>query len=283
MKNLYFLTFLFFSLSVHFAYSQKDSLNDQQKNVNIHPFLTDRFQIKAGLYFPTKSVFISANGRTSNDMIDFGRSFDLNNSEITPILGFKWFFTKKWHLSLEYFGISNSHKKELEEDISFGDVTFNKGSYIKGGFKLNMYRIFSGREFIKNNKHDFGAGLGIHAMDIGPFIEGEVRINEDETTFKKVYLNALAPLPNLGIWYYFSPGPKWLLSTNIDWFGIEFGEYAVSLWDTSVGVDYQIFKNIGVYADYRFFKIRADVNQKNWDGTFSFRFNGPTIGIMGNF
>ncbi len=279
MRSFSVLIPFFFFVCIQFVFSQ-EAPNSSQTS---HPLLKDKYQFEAGLYFPSKSIFISANGSTPNELIDFGKSFDFNTNETTPEFGFKWFFLKKWHLSLQYFGINNSHKAQLEEDINFGDYTFKAGSYVRGGFKLHMFRIFAGRDFIKNEKHDFGVGLGFHALNIGPFIEGNIQINDQETSFKRVDLNAMAPLPNIGIWYFFSPGPKWLFSANLDWFGIEFGEYSVSLWDTTVGINFQVFKNIGLYANYRFFKIRADVNQKNWNGTFSFKFSGPSIGVTGNF
>jgi hypothetical protein len=248
-----------------------------------HPMLNDKFQFEIGAFFPAKSVKFSADGSSPNDLIDFSETFDLNNNEITPQLGFKWFYSKKWHLSVEYFAIKNSHKLELQEDISFGDVVFKEGSFINGGFKLNLFRIFTGRTFYKSQKNEFGGGLGLHLLNVGPYIEGEIRINENETSFERVNLTTNAPLPNLGIWYYFSPGAKWLINTNLDWFGINIGEYSVELWDVSAGINYQIWKNIGIYANYRYYKFNARVNKNNWEGKFSFKFNGPAIGITANF
>jgi hypothetical protein len=270
-------------LSVVFSsqslYSQKEEvIKDRQ-----HPFFYNKFQFDAGAFIPTKIVKFSANGSTPNGMIDFSKNFDFNNNEITPQLGFKWLFSRKWQLYFEYFSINNSHKSKLEEDISFGDITFKKGSYVEGGYKINMLRIFVGRTFFESQKHQFGAGLGVHALRIGPYIEGEIHINEDETSFERINLKTNAPLPNIGIWYYFSPNAKWLISTKADWFGISLGDYSVKLWDISAGVNYQLFKNIGIFANYKFFKTEARVNKNNWNGKFSFKFNGPAIGLTANF
>lgn len=265
-------------LFIQDSFSQKEIDNDKR-----HPLLSSKFQFYTGIYFPTKSVKFSANGTSPNNLIDFSKTFDLNNNEATPQLGFKWLYTKKWYLSVEYFSIRNSHKIELEEDLNFGDITFTKGSYVEGGHKMNLFRVFTGRSFYHSQKHEIGAGFGIHLLNIGPYIEGEVRINEEETTFKRVNLKTNAPLPNIGIWYFFSPGSKWLLETKIDWFGVHFGEYSVELWDISGTINYQIFKNIGAYASYNFFKFNAGVNKANWDGRFSLKFNGPVLGLTANF
>ncbi len=272
------LFIILFTLSGQSVFSQKEI--DTKKR---HPKLNDKFQFEVGVFFPTKSVEFSANGSTPNDMIDFSETFDFNNNEITPQFGFKWLYSKKWYLSVEYFSIKNSHKLELQEDISFGDIVFKEGSYVKGGFKLNLFRIFTGRSFYKSQKSEFGGGLGIHLLNVGPYIEGEVRINEDETSFEQVNLTTNAPLPNIGIWYYFSPGAKWLINTNLDWFGVNIGEFYVDLWDISAGINYQVLKNMGIYATYRFYKFNAGVNENYWDGRFSFKFNGPAFGLTANF
>jgi len=278
---LNFRSFLFVLTTILFtqyAFSQKKIDKDKQ-----HPLLNNKFQFYTGIYFPSKTVEFSANGYTPNDLINFSKTFNLNNNEATPQLGFIWLYSKKWHLNVEYFSIKNAHQLELEKDINFGDITFKKGSYVNGGYKMNLFRVFTGRSFYQSQKHEFGAGLGLHLLNVGPFIEGEVRINDQETSFERVNLKTNAPLPNIGIWYFFSPGSKWLLNTKVDWFGVHIGEYSVELWDVSAGVNYQIFKKIGVYANYNFFKINAGVNKDYWDGRFILKFNGPVLGLTANF
>ncbi len=256
-------------------YSQEDSEK--------HPILTDKFQADAGLFFPSKNVKIGVDGSVKNADIDFGKDLDLNERETTLFLNFDWRFSKKWKLGVEYFSIRTANKAELKEDIVFGDITFDKGTNIRGGFGIDMYRVFVGRSFSRGLKHEFGAGLGIHGLQTSAFVEGDVLTSKGDLEFERRSVSALIPLPNLGAWYYYTPNTKWALTARLDWFGITVGEYSGSLWNIAPGVKYQIFKNFGVGVDYRYFIVKADVNKSNWNGNFNMTFQGPLFVVHASF
>ena len=235
------------------------------------------------MFIPSKKVRIGADGSSPEDNINFGNTFDFNDNELTPYINFNWYFAKKWILSAEYFTIKNAEKAELEEDIIWNDVTFKKGSFVRGGFGYDMYRIYVGRIFSQGLKHEFGGGLGVHALHTFAFIEGNIAINEEEVVFEKRNVRALIPLPNIGIWYYYTPNTKWALYSRIDWFAISVNEYSVGLWNISTGVKYQIFKNIGMGVDYKYFSSKAKVNKSYWNGNIDLSFHGPLLFIYANF
>lgn len=89
------------------------SKEDQEE----HPILTDKFQLGIGTFFPSKTLDLKVDGSDPNENIEFGSAFGLNDSETTLLTGFDWRFVKKWKLSFEYFGLKDSKKRVLEEDI----------------------------------------------------------------------------------------------------------------------------------------------------------------------
>jgi len=276
MKNQVILSFIAILFS-GFLFSQEESEK--------HPILTDRFQAEVGLFFPSKSVRIGADGSSENDEIDFDEAFKLNDSETTLFLNFEWRFSKnrKWKVGVEYFAIKNADKAELNEDLVFDNITFKKGTNIRGGFGINMYRIYVGRSFSRGLKHEFGAGLGVHALNTTAFIEGDVLTSEGDINFERRAVSALVPLPNIGLWYYYTPTTKLALTARLDWFGITIGEYSGGLWNVAPGIKYQIFKNVGLGVDYRYFIVSANVNKTDWNGSFDMTFNGPLFVVHANF
>ncbi len=275
MKKIFILFLLFCIIPSKNVFSQEEAKK--------HPILTDKFRFEIGLFMPSKTVKIGADGSNPEGNIDFGNSFKFNDSEITPLFSFNWRFAKKWNLSAEYFNVINAQKAELQEDIVWDDITFKKGSFVRAGFEFNLYRIFIGRSFSQGLKHEFGAGLGVHAFNNNAFIEGEIAINEEETSFERRNVKALIPLPNIGIWYYYTPSPKWALIAKVDWFSITIDKYSGGLWNISTGIKYQIFRNVGIGIDYRYFDINARVNNSNWEGNFDMSFQGPLFLIHANF
>lgn len=272
MKHIFLILFLIF----------QQILFSQVKN-DKNPILVDKFRFNTGVYFPSEILTIGANGESPNIDFDFNEAFKLDNNETTFFFNFFWRFSKKWILSTEYFSVSESQKAELEEDISWNEYTFKKGSYIEAGYGIKIYRIFVGRVISRGAKHEFAGGLGVHAMNINAFIKGEAFINEEDFEFKKSAVSSTIPLPNLALWYIYAPTAKLSLMGRLDWFGITVGEYSGSLWNIGPSINYQIFKNIGVGVGYRYFKATAKVDKPDWDGKFSMTYKGPLISISGNF
>jgi len=253
-----------------------------QEKENKHPILSSKFHLGFGLYIPTQRVQFKVDASSEDNGINFDESFDFNNNQVTPDVNFDWRFSKNWKLAAEYFNIKYATSKVLPDDINAGDYTFNKGSNVGIGYKINLYRVFVGRIISRGLKHELGAGLGLHILNLGPFIEGNVIVNGNENEFRRANVSATAPLPNVALWYYFAPTEKWAFTAKVDWFGLTVNQYSGLLWDISPSVRYQIIKNFGVAFDYRFFGVRANINEEQWDGGVKLSFSGPTVSLIGN-
>ena len=270
----FFTAALCLLLSAQALFSQ-----DQEKN----PLLEDRFLIETGIFLPTKELKLSADGSTINDEVDFSETFDFKDNQATFFFNAEWRFAKKWKLSGEYFGVNNGNRITLDQDIEFENITFEKGSSIRAGIEFNLFRIFVGRYLLSREKHLLGVGLGVHAMNIGAFVEGEVLNSVNDLEFRRSRVSALVPLPNIGGWYMWGPHPRWVFGARVDWFGLSIDEYSGGLWNIAPQVKFRILRNLGVGVDYRFFLVNAKVDQNNWKGKFNMDFTGPLFKIYANF
>ena len=275
MKNLFSFILILFLTSSSGLFSQETTEK--------HAILTDKFQFGIGFFYPSKSIDIGVDGSDPNDDIEFGKAFDFDNSQITFFLGFDWRFAKKWKLSSEYFSLKNSNNRVLNEDINWGDLTFEEGTNVKGGINFNMYRVYVGRIFTSGQKHEFGGGLGVHAMNVKVFLEGDVLTSEGDISFEKSRKTITVPLPNLGLWYFYAPNTKWAFTARLDVFALSIGDFSGSLWDITPGVSYQFFKHIGAAINYRYINIGAKFDSSNWKGNVDIVFQGPSFTITGNF
>ncbi len=290
-KSLIIIFLLFFGTSV---YSQENEINKNSDitntdSINKHPLLSNRFTFYVGLYNSIKKIGLGVNGATENEIIDFSEKVDFNENESTLFLNFNWRFARMWTLTAEYFSVKNGISRSIDEEIEWNNQIFNGGAGISLGLDVSMYRVFVGRTITKGQKHELGAGLGAHVLDIRTYIEGYAYINNDNTgegaaaDFERSSVNVVAPLPNVGAWYFYAPHPKWMLTARVDWFALSIDEYSGSLWDLGAGVNYQFHKNIGVGLNYRYFDFAANVNKTNWDGKFTMTFQGPLLTVNANF
>jgi hypothetical protein len=274
MKRILLLMMILIIISAQHTFGQEKESK--------HPILTNRFQLGIGFYYPTQRVQFKVNSDAEDQEIEFDQTFDFNNNQITPYINFEWRFTKKWKLEADYFNINYATSAVLEEDIEAGDYIFNKGSTVGIGYKINLYRLFVGRVISSGFKHELGAGLGLHVLDLGPYIEGNIIVDDGSNEFKRTDVSATAPLPNIALWYYFTPTEKWAFTVKVDWFSLTIDQYSGSLWDISPSVRYQIIKNLGVAIDYRFFGVNAKIREEQWDGGVKLSFSGPTVTLIGN-
>ena len=248
-----------------------------------NPILDNKFYFEAGAFIPQKDIKFGASGDIEDGDIDFGQTFNFNDNEATFFFNGEWRWNKKWRLTGEYFGVNNAARATLEKDIVLEDITFEEGTFVRGGVEFAVFRVFVGRTISSGPKHSLGAGLGVHTMNIGAFIEGEVKTDLGDKEFRSPSTKFLIPLPNIGGWYHWAPTPKWAFVARLDWFGITIDQYSGGLWNQAPGVKYQIIKNLGIGLDYRVFFLNARVNEEIWDGTFDMNFAGPLITLHGNF
>ena len=258
------------------------SVNAWAQEEERHPILADKFYVEAGVFIPQKDIKFGADG-DFNDDIDFGRTFDFNDNQVTFFFNGEWRWNKKWRLTGEYFAVNNAARATLPEDIDLGDITFEKGTFVRGGVEFALFRVFVGRTISSGPKHSLGAGLGVHMANIGAFLEGEVRTDQGDREFRSPRTSFLIPLPNIGGWYHWAPSPKWALTARVDWFGITIDKYSGGLWNIAPGLKYQILKNFGIGADYRLFFLNARSDDEVWQGEFDMNFSGPLITLHGNF
>ena len=148
---------------------------------------------------------------------------------------------------------------------------------------MKLARVFFGREISTSLKHEFGAGFGLHWMELGTFLEGEVLINEGTTEFQRLLINGEFPLPNIGAWYMYSWSPKWVFQGRIDWFSASIGDYSGSQWDFQAGVNYQAFDNFGIGLAYQVYLIDFDSDKNDWRGTAELDQSGPMLTLTASW
>lgn len=244
-----------------------------------HPFLSDKFNLEAGVFVPQISFGARVDGSLPEEEIDFDQALNLDDNQSAASVNFRWRFGKKWSFWGQAWATNDTGKAVLEEDIEWEDVVFKKGTFAKGGVALDVVRAFFGREFSLGPQHELGIGLGLHWMNLDTFLEGEVIINDTTTDFQRASVSASFPLPNIGAWYMYSWSPKWLFQSRADWLSATIGDYSGSLWDAQVGINYQAFKNIGFGLYYNSFLLDVDVDKGDWRGSADFTQHGPLFTV----
>lgn len=254
----------------------------QQTN-EYHPYFTREFGVGVGAFFMNKELTLRVDGSDPGDNIDFDEVAKLDNDDVTGALNFRWRFGDKWGFWAQAWGISESGGATLTEDIHWEDVVFQEGTFAKAGLDLTVARLFLGRKFWERPNQEFGLGIGLHWMEFDAYMEGQVRTSLGDSEFHRGKVDAEFPLPNFGAWYGWSWSPKWALMARLDWLDVSIGDYSGGLWNSQVGVHWQLFDHIGAGFYYSGFIIDASVKRSSWRGKFESDQHGPLISISASW
>jgi len=274
MKILNICISVFFLVSVSAGVA---SAQESGSSGKYHPFLSDNFQIGLGVYQPNYDHKIGANPNTGGSP---GESLDAPDSLSVGLLSFRWRYTKNWSFQGNYWDVDSESEHFLTESFEFEDEVFEAGLFVKAGVDTSITRLFWGRSFFRRPSTDWGVGLGLHWLDIDVFVEGEV---QPVAEFRRETASASAPLPNLGIWYMYSWSPKWVVTTRLDWLDVTFDEYSGSMYDLSVGVNYQMSDHFGIGLAVIAFRLDVQIDSTDWRGDLLLEQIGPRLNVTWNW
>lgn len=250
-----------------------------------NPLLEDRFRLSLGTFFADVDSTLSVNGSADIDGsdIDFSNKLGLKNDQSRLSGTFNWRFSEKWYVALQYFDQDLSTTGVLNQDVNWGDFTLEAGSSVTAGTYNDIYRLFFGRKFSEGDKYEFGAGLGVHYMEIGAFAEGDFILDGVSSGVQREEVSAAAPLPNIGTWYYYAWNNRWSGHARLDWFSANIDEYSGSLVNAAVGASFQVTRHFGIGLDYYYFDLDVDVDSSSWNGAADLTRSGPFLHVTASW
>jgi len=250
---------------------------ESDSSAKYHPFLSDTFHIGLGVYRPTQKRKIGVD----LSLVNVQDSLDATEDQTTAMVDFRWRYTENWSFQAQYWATSSDSRHTVTEPFEFNGQEFLPGSFVGAGLDTSIARLFWGRSFFRKPSTDWGVGLGLHWMEMDVFVEGE--IVGGGTGLHRESASAVAPLPNLGIWYMYSWSPKWVLLTRLDWLEVTFEEFSGSMFDASVGVNYQMSDHFGVGLALNAFKLDVEVDSGEWKSGLETSQYGPRLNVTWNW
>ncbi len=245
---------------------------------DLHPYLERGFSLDLGIFYPDRELDLRVNGSIAgiNDQIDFDKRRQIKKSDDVFAGELSWRFRGRWSIVGQYFKSTDSTRAVLEEDIEWGNVVFGAGSNAAVGTNFTLTRIFFGRQLNTGQSHDVGIGGGIHWLNMGAFIEGEILINGTPAAARRS-VSAEAPLPNIGAWYKYSISPRWALRGRLDLLSADVGDYDGLLLNVALGVNFRAFEHVGVGLNYNYFKLDIGIDKSNWRGDIETIYDGVYV------
>ena len=258
-----------------FTASQLTVAEDSEE---LHPYLENGFSLDVGVFYPDRQLDIQVNASLPgiNDEIDFDESLRLKRNDEIFSAQLSWRFRGRWSVFGQYFKSTESRGAVLEEDIEWGDVVFNAGSFAAIGYDFSLTRIFVGWQLDTSKRHEIGIGGGIHWLHIGAFIAGEIRVNGTPASARRA-VSEESPLPNIGVWYDYSISQRWALRSRFDLLSADVGHYDGVMLNASIGLNYQAVEHFGLGLNYNYFELDIGIDKSKWRGNVETIYEGVYV------
>ncbi len=258
------------------------------QDYDYHPKLSDRFSADIGWMRSNNSFKAEAEGLDNDEngtYVDFEDSLGVSNHStlLNGQLRFKFGHEKKWSVFGQYFSNKATGEAVLTEDVEWDGDIFREGSVVGAGVKMDIWRIFLGRSLFKSERYDFGVGAGLHNLDISLYIEGNVAVNGEDFEYRKDEVGDNQFLPNIGAWYHFSPARRWLIHARVDWISANIGDYNGTLWNGTVGVNFQAWRHVGFDLYWQYFNLNGGAEKDDWRGSLDLSYSGPVVAMTFNW
>lgn len=248
-----------------------------------HPAMDAKWWVTGGSYLAKRNFQASATGTIagSSREFDFENALGLDDSPDLFMAELGWQFSENWGVAVQYFRSKRNGSRTLDESFEWQDELYDIGVQIDAGTKMEITRFFFARRFRDNGPHSVKVGAGIHWIDLSAYISGDATLNDQTTEFRTSTARASLPVPNIGIWYRYSPNQNWMASVRTDWLSASIDDYSGDIWNASVGVNFRLWDHIGIGANYQYFELTGTLKEDDWRGRVATSFTGPYLFISG--
>lgn len=251
----------------------------------IHPLQSDRFSVGVGAFFSNADgdLYLDQQNRDDGTDVDLQDDLGMEDSETLPAVAFNWRLSNKSRVQAEYFSFGQSGRRNTSERIEWGDLDFEVGAEVRSDLDLDVVRGFFGYSFIKDERKELGAGLGLHYLRLDASLAGNATIAGIPVLNVERGFDDWAILPNIGGFGNYAFSDKWLASGRVDWISADIDSYDGQLWNVEVAVQYQAFEHFGVGLAYRYLDFELNANKSNGDWGGDLEYNGPLLFVTANF
>ncbi len=208
----------------------------------IHPYMKSGLYLTGGAFFSNSDNTVrltSADGSgTELDPGDLG----FEESKTKPFGSLRWRFTDRWRFEGNYFSIDDSGGFQANEQIDWGDLEFEVGARIKAKTETSITRLALGYSFIKSDRVELGAGVGVHYLDWEVKLSGNATVDGEPvlSASQKGSVNGWAP--NLALFGGFAFNERWMLQGRVDWISANIGDIDGRLWRFGGSFDLPTFQ-----------------------------------------
>jgi hypothetical protein len=235
-----------------FSYAHENVSNSSKER--------DSLYIRLGSYF----VWHSETKMNITSPFLLGATLDVNSDLNMDDPGYigridAYYRIKRKHaIGFSFYSLNQSGSTTAGREITIPDpadptrpVTIPVGADVQSQLSSDIYRLNYIWSFYRSNQTEMALNLGLHVTRLEASIRGEL-IAGDPLSINETAVDVTAPLPVIGARISYKPTNKSRISFENNIFLLSYDKYRGSYIDTSVFLEYQLFKKVGIGGGVNF-------------------------------
>ena len=240
----------------------------------------DKFKILLGAYIvDDTNTEVAINSPIGNigTTINMQRDLGADDKLSVPRLDGYYRFNDKHRLDFSWFNVAREGTKTTTFEIKVGDETFAVNDVVVSKVDTTFLKLAYGYSFYKSPKVELSFIAGLNMLDYSVVVD-------NQTTGRVEAADVTAPLPVFGLSMAYAISPRWLVHYKVETFYIELdNEIRGSLLNTELGVEYRLFKNMGLGLGLSRFALDAKVNTSSYSGSLADLYRGANFYVSAYF
>ena len=254
------------------------------------PFGKETFQIDLGYYRPKFNTSFSQSFPGSPippGTINGESDLNLDDSLGVVRLNGYWRFFDRHRLFFGYYNLNRDTSATLNKNIGPISIpalgvndTILAGSNVTAKTNWDVYVLGYGYSFMKTDTAEITGKIGLDVANISAKLNGTLNTLANGVLVGATAgsnSNVTAPLPVLGISGEWAFMPQWKLTGSIGGFKAKISNVDGRILDSTIAVDYRMFKNFGMGVGYSWLNLKADVNKTDFNGSVDWKTHGFQI------
>ncbi|MCK4834296.1 MAG: hypothetical protein KAT12_05945 [Gammaproteobacteria bacterium] len=199
-------------------------------------------------------------------------------SHVTAIYG-GYNFNSKHSIGISFFSVNRessvfSFDKTFEDVRVVGDATMSDTT--------NFYQLNYGYTLFNDDRSKIKLIAGIYSLDLKYVFKAEGDITVGGVTTSGSILeevNVFAPLPLIGLDFWFSFTPEWSMATKVGFVSGSYEDLSAVVFQTGINAQYKFTKNIGGVIGLTSFSADVVIEDNVEKQDISYAYDGLFIGM----
>lgn len=230
--------------------------------------LPDRLMLRAGwaYIFGANTILTLPITAGISAGIDYNNTFGGESSTDSVRVDAMWRFNRRHSVGFSWYRLGLAGNRTVNQDIDIDGTTIDAGAGINSSLRLNLWRLLYNWSFYHSDKVELAISPGFYVTDISFDLTAQGSITgpgggmfASTTQEQKLSL----PLPSIGLLVNYDITPSLLAQVRSDFFYLEIGDYAGSMFEFYAGLEYRLFEHFALGAAYDRLAVNVTNNDDN--------------------